>query len=1145
MKTVLTGTNARKAALAIALAAIIVLSSVLVGPLKAADSTWYVSPSGTDDGSHGAGPGAAAFKTIQFAINDARLIGGDTINVAAGTYVETGQIVISKALSIAGAGASTTIIKPSSDTGSSGDARGWFLVNDGITFSLRDVTLDGLGHKIYQAIRHLGAGAITDCVFKNIKYGTYLGMGIAVMGTGNVDVTNCEFSAIERIGVIYFGTGVTGSTFKWNKYTGKGVGDWLDYGVEVGAGAHATINSNTISNNLGVAAVDNSTSAGILVTTYYGAGTQASITGNTISGCTEAIAVGYDASDTSLVTAHNNNLAGNGNGIGSTAPDVDAENNWWGDASGPQHVTNPTGTGVPVSDHVDFTPWLATPWPSEVWVSTTGDDSNLGTQTEPFATIQKGVDAVPSGGTVHVAAGSYAEKIAINKGLTLAGDPGDSSAGPGLNAPVLDGSTLGPNVGAIKIMGGVSHLVVEGFEIRNYGTSGGANTDENGVTCWPYLSSSPSVTTSDVQIRDNYIHHVGYAGVLTGNGWGSRTDTQGVHDGWVVARNIIENFGAYAVDLENAGNSQITDNVISGGTTYGINVIALTTVDSGAITVSGVTVSGNQFNDWGVTQGYAAVNMFAWIDNGATSATSTVRSITVTGNTITGSSRAIIAWGSIGLGTTGTVTVRDLTITDNVINVNNPSGVGYAVDLRDVAGTSTLDGNEITVTGTIGSGGTYFHGVGVRGGSTGTWSIVNNQLNGNNVGADSVGILLKDTLPASAVLNIESNTITEFAKGIRSDAFASGTTVTVHLNNIAGNSAYGIDNGAGALIDAESNWWGSATGPTHSSNSGGTGDTVSDNVDFTPWLGGESTTETVTNGVVDATATADSTVGVTGTATVTVAKYAENPGGAPAFSALGSYVDVHVNDASGATEITIQVYYTAADVVGHVESALKLYWWTGSAWVVCSDSGVTYPAGEPTYRGYIWAKIRSDTTPNLNELAGTPFGGGGPSQGMLRLWQEGTAVQATISLDGTVRDDWGLNWVKLSAGNYVLSFSNVPGWKNPTQVRVLVYAYGSLTPESDTTVNYLVDPIPIYANKVTEVRASFTQLGYLHVITNPAVSGTIYINGVPVNDWGCWVPLAAGSYTVSFGDVPGYMKPADQVVTVVAGTTWTITGDYT
>jgi hypothetical protein len=38
---------------------------------------------------------------------------------------------------------------------------------------------------------------------------------------------------------------------------------------------------------------------------------------------------------------------------------VDATNNWWGDPSGPNHyVLNPSGTGIGVGDHVDFTPWL-------------------------------------------------------------------------------------------------------------------------------------------------------------------------------------------------------------------------------------------------------------------------------------------------------------------------------------------------------------------------------------------------------------------------------------------------------------------------------------------------------------------------------------------------------------------------------------------------------------------------------------------------------------------------------------------------------------------------------------------------------------------------------------------------------------------
>ncbi len=43
-------------------------------------------------------------------------------------------------------------------------------------------------------------------------------------------------------------------------------------------------------------------------------------------------------------------------------PSINAENNWWGDASGPYHpILNPNGTGDRVSDNVTFTPWLTEP----------------------------------------------------------------------------------------------------------------------------------------------------------------------------------------------------------------------------------------------------------------------------------------------------------------------------------------------------------------------------------------------------------------------------------------------------------------------------------------------------------------------------------------------------------------------------------------------------------------------------------------------------------------------------------------------------------------------------------------------------------------------------------------------------------------
>jgi len=58
---------------------------------------------------------------------------------------------------------------------------------------------------------------------------------------------------------------------------------------------------------------------------------------------------------------------------------------------------------------------------------------------------------------------------------------------------------------------------------------------------------------------------------------------------------------------------------------------------------------------------------------------------------------------------------------------------------------------------------------------------------------------------------------------------------SIHSNNIQGNSSYGAYNNSSNIINVENNWWGAATGPTHSSNPSGTGDSVSDYLDFDPW----------------------------------------------------------------------------------------------------------------------------------------------------------------------------------------------------------------------------------------------------------------------------------------------------------------------
>jgi hypothetical protein len=86
---------------------------------------------------------------------------------------------------------------------------------------------------------------------------------------------------------------------------------------------------------------------------------------------------------------------------------------------------------------------------------------------------------------------------------------------------------------------------------------------------------------------------------------------------------------------------------------------------------------------------------------------------------------------------------------------------------------------------------------------------------------------------------ITNNTFLNSEDGVNTrdlTAWVVSGTIHINNNNITGSTNFGVRNGQTGVLDAECNWWGSATGPMHPSNPTGTGDKVSNNVDFTPWL---------------------------------------------------------------------------------------------------------------------------------------------------------------------------------------------------------------------------------------------------------------------------------------------------------------------
>jgi len=125
------------------------------------------------------------------------------------------------------------------------------------------------------------------------------------------------------------------------------------------------------------------------------------------------------------------------------------------------------------------------------YVSTSGNDSNPGTLSLPFKTIQKGVNVAQPGDTVLVRAGTYLEKITMQKSgtssakITVKNYPGEN--------PVINGENVRPT--AVNF-NGKSHIKWEGFELTNHGN----NTRHTGVFVLPSGSAH-------IEIMGNYVHH--------------------------------------------------------------------------------------------------------------------------------------------------------------------------------------------------------------------------------------------------------------------------------------------------------------------------------------------------------------------------------------------------------------------------------------------------------------------------------------------------------------------------------------------------------------------------------------------------------------------------------------------------------------
>ncbi len=183
-------------------------------------------------------------------------------------------------------------------------------------------------------------------------------------------------------------------------------------------------------------------------------------------------------------------------------------------------TTPPTPTSAYPTPTLTITPTQSptlTPTPTAVpqtdyYVATAGSDSNPGTQTLPFATINKANSVVAPGDTVHVMPGTYNQSVlTTTSGTSTQGIIYKSEGGPG--AAIIVGGGTSPLFATWENT--ASYVTIEGFDVSGGGRFGILNY--NGA--------------SNNQILQNHVHDVavGYCTSSGGDGIGS-TEAGGPHD---------------------------------------------------------------------------------------------------------------------------------------------------------------------------------------------------------------------------------------------------------------------------------------------------------------------------------------------------------------------------------------------------------------------------------------------------------------------------------------------------------------------------------------------------------------------------------------------------------------------------------------